>query len=183
MKKILFIIFLLSSVNSIAQITISDVLRIGRKFSNPYNVNARSFIEAKDELQLMGYPMMKFTPSSSTDLKTYAFYYQKSGTDREKLVITSQHFTGDIKKKVYGITVNTNDIEQYNAMLTNAMNHSDFFKVEPNLYLATFISKPSTGVKESLIFSPSYVASTNGEMNIQIPIIYTVFYIREELGL
>lgn len=180
MKKLIAFALLLSAVHAEAQLTTSDVLRIGRMFTNPYNINARSFIEARDELQLMGYPLMRFVPNSVNSDRFFSFYYQRSGSDREKVVVVSQYYNvNNTIKVVYNITVTTSDIDQFNAMLKNAMSHPDFEAMGPNLFTNNFKSKTSTGVKEQLNFSKGYSVLPSGEMNIQVPIIYTISYNRE----
>jgi len=83
-------------------------------------------------------------------------------------------------KTVFKTTLNTSDIEQFNAMLRNIMNHPDFEMIGPVLSVNSFKSKPSTGVREQLTFGKGYTSSGTGELNIQVPIVYTVTYIREK---
>ncbi|WP_286705876.1 hypothetical protein [Flavobacterium sp. 38-13] len=130
----------------------------------------------------MGYPMMRFVPNtaSGTD-RSFTFYFQKSGNDKEKLTVESQYYKdGSTMKTVFKTTLNTSDIEQFNAMLRNIMNHPDFEMIGPVLSVNSFKSKPSTGVREQLTFGKGYTSSGTGELNIQVPIVYTVTYIREK---
>lgn len=159
----------------------SDVLRIGRMPSNPYNINARSFIDAKDSLQLMGYPLVKFESSTSASGDTfYAFFFQRSGNDKENIIIRNQNVKVDgSKKTIFQTTVRTSDIDQFNAMLKNAMRHPDFDVGGPSLLANAFLSKKSTGVNEQITFSKDYTVSPN-EINIQVPFVYTITFTREK---
>ncbi len=118
MKKLLVFMFLVLAMQAKAQLTMSDVLRIARMPNTPYNINARSFIDARDSLQLMGYPLMRFIPNTAAvNDKFYSFYFQNSGNDKEKLLMESQFYkVGSVQKTVFKVTLNTSDIVQFNAM-------------------------------------------------------------------
>lgn len=174
--------FLISFSHVQAQLSLSDLIRLGSMHYLAYNVNPRSFIDAKDTLQLRGYPLMRFESSTSASGDTfYAFFFQKSGNEKEKIIIRNQNVNVDGKKKtVFQTTVTTSDIDQFNAMLKNAMKHPNFDIGSPSLLGNTFVSKKSPGVNEQITFSKNYSVSPNGEVNIQVPILYTINFTREK---
>ncbi len=178
MKKLLVFLFLVLAMQAKAQLTMSELLRIGRMPNNAYNVNALSFIEASDALQLMGYPLMRFLPNAVGVDRFYTLYFQRGGND--KVTMESQYIkSGGVLKIIFKTNLSTSDIDQFNAMLNNAMNHPDFEMVGPSLLVNNFKSKTATGIREQLTFTKGYNVLPSGEFNIAIPIVYTISYSRE----